>query len=213
MTVGGEEAAEMIATIRGEHVIMKTWFMGDSAEATALRQEWGNYPALWKEVLNWKGWKAARRGYLAYHQKGESAAASALPRKRKSRWGTVNENNDQQPQQPQQDSQQGPPRRSRWSSAPTAAPTQQAPVMSAPSSRNQPSLPGLPGMPANLPPHQQREMQHLQSRLRQVNERLQTVDRDAERVDQLQRGHRERSPSPPPGKFALFIIACSISLH
>jgi len=180
MTVGGEEAAEMIATIRGEHVVMKQWFMGDSPEARALRQTWGDYPALWKEVLNWKGWKEARRGYMAYQQKSEQGGE--VPRKRKSRWGSAPE--------------EGATRKSRWAEAPSGA---AAPAPPPPPSRNQPSLPGLPGMPANLPPQQQHEMQQLQSRLRQVNDRLQSVDREASRVDALPRGHRERSPSPPPG--------------
>ena len=37
MVQNGEEAAEFVATIRGEHVVMKTWFMGPSEEAKALR--------------------------------------------------------------------------------------------------------------------------------------------------------------------------------
>jgi len=56
-------------------------------------------------------------------------------------------------------------------------------------------------MPANLPPQQQQEMAKYQSRLRQVNEKLQVVEREAARVDALPRNHRERSPSPPPGTF------------
>ena len=71
MTQGGEEAAEMISTIRVEHVAMKTWFQGQSPEAIALRTKWGDYPSLWKEVLNWKGWKEARRAYMAHQQKSE----------------------------------------------------------------------------------------------------------------------------------------------
>lgn len=190
MTVGGEEAAEMIATIRGDHVVMKQWFMGDSAEAKALREKWGDYPGLWKEVLNWKGWKEARKGYLAYQQTNRADNGSRnwrpegenVPRKRKSRWGGTD---------PSSAGAQAPPsRRSRWSSnAPSSHP---AP---APSSR--PSLPGLPGMPANLPPRQRQEMEVLQARLREVNTRLQNVEQEAARVDALP--VRERSPSPPPG--------------
>jgi uncharacterized coiled-coil protein SlyX len=55
-------------------------------------------------------------------------------------------------------------------------------------------------MPANLTPQQQQEMAKYQARLREVNDKLQIVEREAARVDSLPRGHRERSPSPPPGK-------------
>ena len=199
MTQGGEEAAEMITTIRKEHVVMKTWFNGPSPEAVALRTNWGEYPSMWKEVLNWKGWKEARRGFMANLQRNESSSGAAVkteegavkteegaetengdssvPRKRKSRWGTV---------------EAEPVRKSRWEKSVAPPP---------PPSRNQPSLPGLPGMPANLPPQQQQEMAKYQSRLRQVNEKLQVVEREAARVDALPRNHRERSPSPPPGTF------------
>ena len=51
-----EEAAELVATIRGEHVVMKNWFMGPTKEAGELRAKYGPYPGLWKEVLNWPGW-------------------------------------------------------------------------------------------------------------------------------------------------------------
>lgn len=247
MTQGGEEAAEMISTIRGEHVVMKTWFHGSSPEAIALRSKWGDYPSMWKEVLNWKGWKEARRAFMAHQQTGERGngngndtnksrpvikmepglqggasptahtgneqtnnghGESSVPRKRKSRWGTVSD--DQ-------------PRKSRWDPPPAAAATaatttsMPAPVQthvqasSVPSPymnashhqmqhRQQPALPGLPGMPANLTPQQQQEMERYQARLREVNEKLQVVEQEAIRVDALPRGHRERSPSPPPGK-------------
>jgi hypothetical protein len=58
---------------------------------------------------------------------------------------------------------------------------------------------GLPGMPTNLTPQQQQEMRTLQGRLRETNEKLDNLEREAIRVDSLPRGHRERSPSPPPG--------------
>jgi len=38
----------------------------------------------------------------------------------------------------------------------------------------------------------------MQAKLRAVNERLQNLETEAARVDALPRGHRERSPSPPP---------------
>ena len=207
----GEEAAELVATIRGEHVVMKNWFMGPSPEAEALRTKYGPYPGLWKEVLNWPGWKEARKAYLQHTQKGESSAASGVPRKRRSRWGTADDNkssdnngnnnnndgnNNDEPQSK---------RRSRWgrdqpSSAPAAAPSNARPAVPAV------SLPGLPGIPTNLAPQDQEKMRSLQSRLRVVNDKLQNLEAEAARVDALPRGHRERSPSPPPGTFAFLVI-------
>ncbi|KAL3906437.1 MAG: hypothetical protein SGARI_004010, partial [Bacillariaceae sp.] len=220
-----EEAAELVATIRGEHVVMKTWFNGSSPEASALRQQYGNYPGLWKEVLNWPGWKDARKAYLKHSQgasgsstsngNGTAPAASTtseVPRKRRSRWGNADSNasngND--------GDNTANKRRSRWGrdEAPRAAPApggggtsvggHSGPagggVTAAPSMRPLPGL-GLPGMPANLTPQQQEEMRGLQGRLREINVKLDNLDQEAARVDGLPTGHRERSPSPPPGEF------------
>ena len=217
----GEAAAELVATIRGEHVVMKTWFMGDSADAATLRKKYGPYPGLWKEVLNWPGWKEARKMYLQHQQKGESAASptagtadsTAIPRKRRSRWGTTTEDSSSSNNNGAGTNNNGgtePPtkqRRSRWATAsggaappPGAAPssttTPAVPTMMAP-------LPGLPGMPTNLPPQEQEKMKTLQARLRAINEKLQNLETEAARVDNLPRGHRDRSPSPPPGKSLL----------
>lgn len=60
------------------------------------------------------------------------------------------------------------------------------------------NLPGLPGMPTNLAPQDREKMGALQGSLRAINEKLSNLDREAARVDALPRGHRERSPSPPP---------------
>ena len=58
-------------------------------------------------------------------------------------------------------------------------------------------------MPTNLPPQEQEKMKTLQARLRAINEKLQNLETEAARVDNLPRGHRDRSPSPPPGKSLL----------
>ena len=175
-----EAAAEYVATVRGEHTKMKEWYTA-SAPA-ALKQQYGDYPALWKEALNWPGWKEARREYLKHTQKNESSSSSSsssgnnnthdetqvsIPRKRKSRWGT---------------------KESATPAATTAPPPPKRPA----------ALP-LPGL-GPLTPQQQEEMKHMQEKLRRVNERLENLDKEAARVDALPRGHRERSPSPPPSK-------------
>jgi hypothetical protein len=56
----------------------------------------------------------------------------------------------------------------------------------------------LPGMPSHLDPQQQAELQRLQSRLREINDKMSGLEMEAARVDALPRGHRDRSPSPPP---------------
>lgn len=192
-----EAAAELVATIRGEHVVMKTWFQGDSPEAVALRKKYGDYPGLWKEVLNWKGWKEARKAYLQ-HSQGKSASSNndqeAVPRKRRSRWGTAENTSGST------NTEGSNKRRSRWGKDPAAAAAPVAPV-----------LPGLPGMPATMTPEQQREMSNLQARLRSINEKIANLDTEAARVDALPRGHRERSPSPPPGKNLCVCVSCSMS--
>jgi hypothetical protein len=249
-----EEAAELVATIRGEHAVMKAWYNGSaSKEAAALRDRYGPYPGLWKEVLNWPGWREARKAYLKVAEGGDhngteakkgeeeatdtaattTTASSTAPesgegtgRKRRSRWGAAEDNggggNNNQDGGGGNDEAAN-KRRSRWgrdegASAPGAAgsgsippppppPLQGLGGVPPPPSAGQPMplplppLPGLglPGMPANLSPQQQQEMAQWQARLREINEKIDKLEQEAARVDALPRGHRERSPSPPPG--------------
>jgi hypothetical protein len=235
-----EEAAELVATIRGEHVVMKTWFNGTSKEATELREKYGSYPGLWKEVLNWPGWKEARKAYLKYGQGGGNPDAAggiedtasnnnntnndnnnntntneseSAQRKRRSRWGTAESNNNNNNSNEGNSANK---RRSRWGRDDESTPAP-SPIIAMPSSSvpghygpagATPAAPlmvplpglGLPGMPTNLTPQQQEEWKSLQGRLRDINEKLDNLDQEAARVDALPRGHRERSPSPPPGR-------------
>jgi hypothetical protein len=187
-----EAAAELVATIRGEHVAMKTWFMGSSPAALELRKKYGVYPGLWKEVLNWPGWKEARKVYLQQQQTGsQQQPGEQVPRKRRSRWGSADDTNGNE----QQDGGGPSKRRSRWGTdAPTApAPPPPKPVIA----------PLLPGIPQGLTAQQQEQVRQLQSRLRQINDKLANVEQEAARVDALPRGHRERSPSPPPSKYSI----------
>jgi hypothetical protein len=222
MGQNSEEAAELVATIRGEHVVMKNWFMSASKEAKALRDKYGPYPGLWKEVLNWPGWKEARKAYLGFTQAGESSSptnndsttntndssngGSAVPRKRRSRWGVAEDNNDNHNDRANNNDHNDEPnkRRSRWGRDQPSAPAPPPPVIQQPL----PGL-GLPGMPANLPPQQQEEMRRHQTRLKDINHRLENLDQEASRVDALPRGHRERSQSPPPGAFFYYLVGGS----
>lgn len=221
-----EEAAEKVATIRGEHVVMKNWFMGDTKEAVELREKYGDYPALWKEVLNWPGWKDARKAYLRFTQgaagppkNSNDDSAGGVPRKRRSRWGVassddINPNNNTDSKSNNSNGHQPPSkRRSRWGrdgpgdGGNNNAPPPPPPPPAAPMMKPLPGL-GLPGMPTNLPQSQQGEFRQLQSRLREINEKLDNLEREAARVDALPRGHRDRSPSPPPSKLIHICRRC-----
>ena len=223
-----EEAAELVATIRGEHVVMKNWFMGSTKDAVQLREKYGPYPGLWKEVLNWPGWKDARKAYLRFTQgagaevekkdnnNNGTSSSGDVPRKRRSRWGVAS-NDDGNDRSAKNDTandyqQQPNKRRSRWGrdgGGPSGGggnnnnshygPSSSTPAPSPASLKPLPGL-GLPGMPTNLPPEKQDEFRRLQSKLRDVNDKLSNLDAEAARVDALPRGHRDRSPSPPPGK-------------
>ena len=185
-----EAAAEFVATVRGDHAKMKEWY--NTAAPAALKEHFGEYPALWKEVLNWPGWKEARREYLKHSQQSEqdnndTNEEGSIPRKRKSRWGTKSDNNNNNSSSTT----------TKTSSA--APPPEKRPAVVPPPL----SLPGLGGLSSQqqLTPRQQEELQRMQAQLRRVNERLDNLEREAARVDALPRGHRDRSPSPPPSKW------------
>lgn len=206
---------------------MKTWFMGPTREASDLRDKYGPYPGLWKEVLNWPGWKEARKAYLRFTEGGADTTQSKpttddsqIPRKRASRWGNAAEDQPQQSQATFSDGDIGPPpaqrqRRSRWGQDQSGGggsdpnigtvPHHPPPTLAPPTAPPAPimALPGLglPGMPMNLTPQQQDDFRGYQTRLKEVNNTLENLDAEAARVDALPRGHRDRSPSPPPGRF------------
>jgi hypothetical protein len=200
-----EEAAEFVATVRNEHVAMKTWYNDESSSSSPvvqeLKQKYGaSYPSLWKEVLNWSGWKDTRRAYLQHTQQGSGSSNNNIQdiseRKRKSRWGstTSSSGNDVTAQE------DGARKSRRWGTAATDA---RNPIMATPQLPS--GLLSLPGMmdvataSAHLTPEQQAKRAELQANLRSVNEKLSgDLDAEAARVDALPRGHRERSPSPPP---------------
>jgi len=194
-----EEAAELVATIRGEHVVMKKWFnSSDHVEVENLRKKYGTYPSLWKECLNWAGWKEARKSYLRHTQESAQKLTqkSDAPRKRRSRWGDADK----------KDSNGATKRRSRWGKEDKNTTTSSVTAAGVSGQHGPPGGGaainifglGLPGMPTNLTPEQQKDMRSLQGRLRETNEKLDNLEREAARVDDLPRGHRERSPSPPP---------------
>jgi len=200
-----EAAAELRATIRGEHSSMKIWYNespGRSLPAIArMHDSFGLYPAFAAEVeAGWSGWREARRWYLTFTEKGAEAlmveappaapagaAASVAPntaagrgRKRRSRWAAA-------PSSDGAAAPEGRRRRSRWASGPAGAPGGAPP-------------PGdiLPGLPSTLTLDQMRELSKVQADLRSVSDRLENLESEAKRVDALPTGHGDRSPSPPP---------------
>lgn len=198
-----EAAAEFVATVRGDHAKMKEWYTRSAPPA--LRDKYGDYPAMWKEVLNWPGWKETRKEYLKHTQQNEQpggngggggADGGSIPRKRKSRWGNKSETTNAA--------------NNNSGGSHFGAPPEKRPAVGAPPPLN---IPGLGGPTNHLTPQQQEELSRLQAQLRHVNERLDNLEREAARVDALPRGHRERSPSPPPGKltFSLFFDSPAMS--
>jgi hypothetical protein len=228
-----EEAAEFVATVRGEHVAMKEWFNTTAAaapndEVAELARRHGSYPSLWKEVLNWPGWKEARRAYLRHLQRIERGAAAAAS-------GGQSQEQQQQQQQTTTGTQQQPSseggaadgggtrrkRKSRWGTAtndddnhkrPFIPPQQQAAHTTAAAGASAGG--GILNISADsLTPHQQEELRKMQAQLRVVNERMENLEAKAERIDALPRGHRERSPSPPPSTFLFLYFVLFFCWH
>lgn len=200
-----EQQAELIATIQHEHVAMKQWY-NSHADAKSLHATYGpTYPAFWRDVINWDGWKETRKLYLkSLEGKIESSTASnttagnsadgqsAVPRKRKSRWAQAS-NDDHATGESAGASNDRSKRKSRWargeetnpSPAPAAVPKNSV-------------LDLLPGLPNKLSSVQSDELATLQKTLRECNAKLSNLESEAARIDALPIGHRERSPSPPP---------------
>ena len=198
-----EEAAEFVVTVRNEHVKMKEWYNSSHTHSPVtrmLQDKYGPYPSMWKEVLNWPGWKETRKEYLKAMQQQENrpggvavkiesdtnnnGTAGEAPRKRKSRWGKA----ASEPSNGQSD----PPVNKRF-----------APLPPVPSSRQPPRvvLPSMSLVNTNLTQQQQQDLRTMQAKLRAVNDRLENLEVEAARVDALPREHRDRSPSPPPSKY------------
>lgn len=201
-----EQQAELIATIQHEHVAMKNWY-NTHKDAKTLHASYGpTYPAFWRDVINWDGWKESRKLYLKSVE-GKVGASTApntevasnadstgagVPRKRKSRWASKS---DDATGGESGSSNERSKRKSRWaregeSSAPSSAPAAVPPTNSV--------LDFLPGLPNKLSSTQSDELAVLQKNLRECNAKLSNLESEAARIDALPVGHRERSPSPPP---------------
>ena len=207
-----EASAELIATIQHDHVAMKNFYNNHPA-AKELHMIYGNeYPLFWKDVIGWTGWKDARKLFLRNSSNGYSHPASTeaqrsetgndnnVPKKRKSRWGApVDETHQVDTEKIK--------RKSRWERqeqnnlenfALSVLPIQIPSATIPPTSSVPTVLDLLPVIPANLTPEQQEDLSNLQMKLKEANQRLENLEVEAARIDSLPRGHRDRSPSPPP---------------
>lgn len=198
-----EQEAELIATIQHEHVAMKNWY-NTHIDAKSLHASYGpTYPAFWRDVVNWDGWKESRKLYLKSIEgkvgsstepsTGEASNQdSTVPRKRKSRWATKCDNATGDSSGTSNDRSK---RKSRWAREGESKPSSASATSVPPTSS---VLDFLPGLPNKLSSTQSEELAVLQKTLRECNSRLSNLESEAARIDALPVGHRERSPSPPP---------------
>jgi hypothetical protein len=146
MSNRNESAAEFVATVRKDHLVMMEWYNNNrsphqddddhptgtnnstvSSSLRKLREKYGTvYPESWKQVLNWNGWKDTRKVYLQYIQEQESSSSSLLL-ETTAATGTSTESGQQQQQQPESVTtttsttlpNSKPKRKSRWGNATT----------------------------------------------------------------------------------------------
>lgn len=207
-----EESAELVATVKGDHVAMKTWFNNNNGKQNdvvgELRTKYGAYPDFWRDVLGWEGWKEVRRAYLKQVEgggggdgaKSTSEEGDSGRRKRRSRWASAAPSDGAGAPAPERK------RRSRWAKNDDASDNTNnntnngapLPLPSAPPTSTTGILGLLPGLPAGMTQTQTAELSALQRRLREANAALSTLETDAAFVDSLPRDDPRRSPSPPP---------------
>lgn len=110
-----EEAAELLATMRAEHVKMKSWYNSPDPDHVAglsgLKARHGeSFPAFWQDLARWDGWKEVRREYLLFAENGGRFAASDGKEAPNDGGGDGDGENEQQQQQTRR-------RRKRWGDA------------------------------------------------------------------------------------------------
>jgi len=220
-----EEAAELMATMRAEHIPMKTWYNHPqhASNLSPLHLKYGSqFPSFWQDLVRWGGWKEVRREYLRFTENGNKFATStaAASSGKRSRWAeeqppAANSSTTSGGQQPRERK-----RKSRWGRDPTPKPVNGAPPLAAPASvpavMNDPVMAALGltappntstqssftsaygGALSNNNNNNSPELQALQLRLRKANARLTNLESEASRIDALPHTHPDRSPSPPP---------------
>ena len=210
-----EEAAELVATMRTEHVAMKTWYNNPhhSTHLSSLQSKYGaHFPAFWRDLIHWNGWREVHREYLRFTENGNKFVeiSGNNNNNKRSRWAD-DDNGNGQPSQPPIKRERK--RKSRWGRDPTPKPSiNAAPTTTATTIANDPVMAalGLTNTSHNTTTNNNHqitamnnqknsaELESLQQRLRQANTRLTNLETDAARIDSLPHNHPDRSPSPPP---------------
>lgn len=151
-----EEAAELMATMRAEHVPMKSWYNNPdhAPNLLDLHTKYGNqFPAFWQDLVRWGGWKEVRREYLRFTENGNKflvssssggggGSADGIASSKRSRWA------DEQPSAETSITTGQPPprerkRKSRWGRDPTPKPVHGAAAATVPVVTNDPVMAAL----------------------------------------------------------------------
>jgi len=207
--------------LKALYLPMKTWF---NSLDDSFKEKYEKFPLFWRDLETWSCFKSVKKLYLAATEKteagesydilelekkilhsGQGDASNAQSdgadgekkKKRRNRWGEappVTATESAAPSSAQESTSTGTavsagtedpptegtkkPRRSRWSSAPAEPP---APVAAAP-------------QPFQLTAEIMQQTLVLQLKLKEINDRLMTVVKDAAAAEL----NPNRSPSPPP---------------
>ncbi len=197
-----EEYAELVATIQGDHVAMKTWYNNeDSSTVKDLKEKYGStYPTFWRDVLSWKGWKEVRKAYL--NRNNDIRSEPSTKRRKKSRWASVSSSSATasatNSSATNEQSSTAKTRKSRWARLGNTNDSSSKPAVCAESAVAAALGTTTTSQPVVLSKEKQQEIGEWQAKLRVANEKLSNLEVEAARVDALPRGHVDRSPSPPP---------------
>src|SRR5210317_617949 len=127
-----EEAAELMATMKAEHIPMKSWYNNPqhSDNLQHLQGRYGKiFPTFWQDLIKWNGWKDVRREYLRFTENGgkfavvdASGSSENGGNNKRSRWAddqppAAASSSGGQQQQPRERK-----RKSRWGRDPTPKP-------------------------------------------------------------------------------------------
>ena len=197
-----EEYAELVATVQGDHVAMKTWYNNndDSSIVKDLKEKYGStYPTFWRDVLSWKGWKEVRKAYL--NRNNDTRPEPSTKRRKKSRWASVTTDSTTPSSGTtgnEQSDTTAKTRKSRWARLGNTNDNTSKPAVCAESAVAAALGTTTTSQPVVLSKEKQQEIGEWQAKLRVANEKLSNLEVEAARVDALPRGHVDRSPSPPP---------------
>ena len=195
-----------------------------SQELQRLREQYGSkYPDSWKHVLNWNGWKDARKVYLEHVQQASTSSTTNGATSSSSTATATTTNGETT-----NDVTNKPKRKSRWGSVSTTATTTTSNGVASANSTStadgttrsgcniDSSNEGKRGRWGTAPEASVTEMvtnhtnhngesnsnpselEQLRLQLRALNYKIDHVAEEANRIDALPHDHRERSVSPPP---------------